>query len=166
MSEDCYRSSSARRESEKNDPIQPVSTARSGPKAGFICYDSNDELVCERDCKNMITTVSQDDFLSYFVVVHGVDIETYERLAVHFECRRGGIRVTDESRYISIPVTMATLGGTLAWVKTELGGRYCELYLIVSVATKLSWNEVVINSEIALLAGEAGAAIKIAFKRA
>jgi hypothetical protein len=114
----------------------------------------------------MITTVSQDDFLSYFVVVHGVDIETYERLAVHFECRRGGIRVTDESRYISIPVTMATLGGTLAWVKTELGGRYCELYLIVSVATKLSWKKVVINSEIALLAGEAGAAIKIAFKRA
>jgi len=84
----------------------------------------------------------------------------------YFECRRGGMRVTDGSRYISIPVTMATLGGTLAWIKTELGGRYCELYLIVGVATKLSWSEVVINSEIALLAGQAGAAIKVAFKRA
>ena len=114
----------------------------------------------------MITTVSQDDCLSYFVVVHGIEIETYKRLAVHFECRRGGMRVTDGSRYISIPVTMAALEGTLDWVKTELGGRYCEQYLIVCVATKLSWSEVVINSEIALLAGQAGAAIKVAFKRA
>lgn len=81
----------------------------------------------------MITTVSQDDCLSYFVVVHGIDIETYERLAVHFECRRGGMRVTDGSRYSSIPVTMAALEGTLDWVKTELGGRYCELYLIVLI---------------------------------
>jgi hypothetical protein len=157
---------SARHETEESDPIQPLGTARSGPKAGFICYDINDELLCERDCKNMITTVSQDDYLSYFVVVHGVDIETYERLAIHFECRRGGIRVTDESRYISIPVTMATLGDALAWITTELGGRYHELYLIVCVATKLSWNEVVIDPEIALLAGKAGAAIKVAFKRA
>ncbi|RAH01425.1 hypothetical protein DJ480_17550 [Pseudomonas sp. Leaf98] len=107
---------------EENDPIQPVDTGRSGPKAEFICYDTNDELACEVGCKNMITTVNQDDCLSYFVVVHGIDIETYERLAVHFECRRGGMRVTDGSRYISIPVTMAALGGTLAWVKTELGG--------------------------------------------
>ena len=114
----------------------------------------------------MITTVNQDDCLTYFVVVHGVDVETYERMAVHFECRRGGMRLTDESRYISIPVTMATFGGTLAWVKTELGGRYCELDLIVCVAAKLSWSEVVITSEIALLAGQAGAAIKVAFKRA
>ena len=161
-----FGSSSARRETEENDQIQPVDTGRSGPKAEFICYDTNDELACEVGCKNMITTVNQDDCLSYFVVVHGIDIETFERLAVHFECRRGGIRVTDGSRYISIPVTMAALGGTLAWVKTELGGRYCELYLIVCVATKLSWSEVVINSEIALLAGQAGAAIKVAFKRA
>ena len=112
--------SSARRETEENDPIQPVDTGKSGPKAKFICYDTNDELVCEVGCKNMITTVSQDDCLNYLVVVHG--IETYERLAVHFECRRGGIRVTDGSRYISIPVTMAILGGALAWVNTELGG--------------------------------------------
>lgn len=70
----------------------------------------------------MITTVSQDDCLSYFVVVHGIDIETYERLAVHFECRRGGMRVTDGSRYISIPVTMAALGGTLLGSKPNSGG--------------------------------------------
>jgi hypothetical protein len=145
------------------DPMQPVGTARNEPKAELICYDTNDDLVCEIDSKNMITTVNQDDCLTYFVIVRGVDIEAYERMAVHFECRRGGMRLTDESRYISIPVTMGTLGGTLAWVKTELGGRYCELDLIVCVAAKLSWSEVVITSEIALLAGQAGAAIKVAF---
>lgn len=132
-------------------------------KAELICYGTNDELVYEIDCGTMITTVNQDDCLTYFVVVHGVDIEAYERMAVHFECRRGGMRQTDESRYISIPVTMASLGGTFAWVKTELYGRYRELYLIVCVATKLSWSEVVITPEIALLAGEANAAIKVAF---
>ena len=145
------------------DKIQPVGTGRSGPKAELICYDTNDELVSEINCKNMITTVNQDDCLTYFVVVHGVDVETYERMAVHFECRRGGMRPKDKSRYISIPVTMATLGSTLAWVKTELDGRYCELDLIVCVAAKLSWSEVVITAEIALLAGQADAAIKVAF---
>lgn len=114
----------------------------------------------------MITTVNQDDHISYFIVVHGVDIETYEQLAVHFGCRRGGIRVTDESRYIPIPVTMATLGDALTWVATELSGRYRELYLIVCVATILSWSEVFIDPEIALLAGKTGAVIKVAFKRA
>ncbi len=104
-------------------PNTAVDTGRSGPKAEFICYDTNDELACEVGCKSMITTVSQDDYLSYFVVVHCIDIETYERLAVHFECRRDGMRVTDGNRYISIPVTMAISGGTLAWVKNELGGR-------------------------------------------
>ena len=133
------------------------------PKAELICYDINDELVSEIDCKNMITTANQDDYLTYFVVVHGVDVETYERMAVHFECRRGGMRLKDKTRYISIPVTMATLGSTLAWVKTELDGRYFELDLMVCVGAKLAWSEVVITAEIALLAGQADAAIKVAF---
>lgn len=72
--DESFGSSSARRETEENDPIQPIDTGRSGPKAEFICYDTNDELVCEVGCKNMITTVSQDDCLSYFVVVHGIDL--------------------------------------------------------------------------------------------
>jgi hypothetical protein len=70
-------------------------------------------------------------------VVHGIDVETFEQMAVHFECRRRGMRPTDESRYISIPVT-AVVGGTLSWINDELDGRYCELFLIVSVEAKLS----------------------------
>jgi hypothetical protein len=116
------------------------------------------------DCKFMITTVDQYDCSNYFVVVHGIDAQTYERMAVHFECRRGGVRPTDQSRFISIPVTVDTLGSTLAWVKTELNGRHYELHLIVSVATNLSWGEVLIPPQIALLAGQAEAAIKIAFQ--
>lgn len=112
----------------------------------------------------MITTVDQDECSNYFVVVHGIDAQTYERMAVHFECRRGGVRPTDQSRYISIPVTVGTLGSTLAWIKTELNGHHYELYLIVSVATNSSWGEVIIPAEIALLAGQAEAAIKIAFQ--
>ncbi|AVX89352.1 hypothetical protein PkP19E3_13890 [Pseudomonas koreensis] len=112
----------------------------------------------------MITTVDQYDCSNYFVVVHGIDAQTYERMAVHFECRRGGVRPTDQSRFISIPVTVDTLGSTLAWVKTELNGRQYELHLIVSVATNLSWGEVLIPPQIALLAGQAEAAIKIAFQ--
>jgi hypothetical protein len=114
-------------------------------------------------CKFMITTVNRDDFLSYFVVVHGIDAQTCERVAIHFE-RRGGVRPTDQSRYISIPVTVDAIGSTLAWVKTELNGHHYELYLIVSVAANLSWGEVIIPTEIALLAGQAEAAIKIAFR--
>ncbi|WP_256580641.1 MULTISPECIES: hypothetical protein [unclassified Pseudomonas] len=67
---DCYQPSSARRETEENNPTQPVGTARSGPKAGVICYDSNDELVCERDCKNMSTqggTGPKMDFIVDFL---------------------------------------------------------------------------------------------------
>ncbi|MFJ2360622.1 MULTISPECIES: hypothetical protein [Pseudomonas] len=112
----------------------------------------------------MITTVDQDDCLDYFVVVDGIDPQTYERMAVHFECRRGGVRPTDQSRYISIPVTVATLDSTLAWIKAELNRQHYELYLIVSIATNLSWGEVIIPAKIALLAGQAEAAIKIAFQ--
>jgi len=109
----------------------------------------------------MITTVNQDDRLACFVVVHGIDVQTFEQMAVHFECRRGGMRPTDGSRYISIPVTLDAIGRTLAWVRTELDGRYHELYLVVSVEAKLSWSEVVIPAEIALLAGQFNAAIKV-----
>lgn len=115
-------------------------------------------------CKFMITTVNPDDFLAYFVVVHGIDAETYERMAIHFECRRCGVRPTDQSRHISIPVTVDAIGSTLAWVNTELEGRYHELYLMVCAATKLSWSEVVIPAEIALLVGQSAAVIKIAFQ--
>jgi hypothetical protein len=109
----------------------------------------------------MITTVNQDDRLAYFVVVHGIGVQTFEQMAIHFECRCGGMRPTDGSRYISIPVTLDAIGRTLAWVKTELDGHYHELYLGVSVKAKFSWSEVVIPAEIALLAGQFNAAIKV-----
>jgi hypothetical protein len=109
----------------------------------------------------MITTGDQEDRLTIFVVVHGIDAQAFERMAVHFECRRGGLRPADESRYISLPVTLDALPETLAWVKAELAGCYRELYLIVSVEAKLSWSEVVIPAEMALLAGQYEAAIKI-----
>lgn len=137
--------------------------AETGPRK-LQLLDLYGKLVSAMDCKFMITTVNQDDCLDYFVVVHGIDAQTYQRMAVHFECRRGGVRPTDQSRYISIPVTVGTLDSTLAWIKTELNGHHYELYLIVSVATNLSWGEVIIPAKIALLAGQAEAAIKIAFQ--
>lgn len=112
----------------------------------------------------MITALNPDDCLAYFVVVHGIDVQTYERMALHFGCRRGGLRSPDQSRYISIPVTIAVLESTLAWVNTELDGRYHELYLMVCVAANLSWSEVVIPAEIALIAGQSAAVIEIAFQ--
>ncbi|MDN2711884.1 hypothetical protein O0880_20885 [Janthinobacterium sp. SUN118] len=105
--------------------------------------------------------MSQDGRFAYFVVVHGIDVPTFEQMAVHFECRRGGMRPTDESRYITIPVTLDAIGSTLTWVKAELDGCYRELYLMVSVEAELSWSEVVIPAEIALLAGQSKAAIKV-----
>ena len=109
----------------------------------------------------MITAENPDDQLSYCVVVHGVDTHAFERAAVRYNCRRGGIRPTDQSRYISLPVTPDTLGATLAWIKTELAGHYREIYLGVSVQAKLSWSEVIIPAEVASLAGQHNAAIKV-----
>lgn len=139
------------------------STADGGlrPKADLICSNIDDGLACGLDCKPVINIMNQDDRLAYFVVVHGMDVQTFEQMAIHFACRRGGMRALDESRYISIPVTLDAIGRTLTWVKTELDGCYRELYLIVSVEAKLSWSEVVIPAEIALLAGQSKAAIKV-----
>lgn len=109
----------------------------------------------------MITTVNQDDRIACFVGVHGIDVQTFEQMAVRFECRRVGIRPIDGSTYISIPVTLNAIGRTLAWVRTEFDGRYRELYLVGSVEAKLPWSEIVIPAEIALLAGQFNAAIKI-----
>ena len=113
----------------------------------------------------MIMAENPDDQLSYCIVVYGVDTHAFERAAVRFDCRRGGIRPTDQSRYISLLVTLDTLGTTFAWIKTELAGHYQEIYLEVSVQAKLSWSEVIIPAEIALLAGQHNAAIKVLTSR-
>jgi len=111
----------------------------------------------------MITTENEDDRLAYRLVVHGIDAHTLERLAIRFDCRRGGVRPTDGSVYISLPVTVDTLANTLLWIETEVSGCYRELYLGVSVHAKLSWSEVIIPAEIASLAGQYHAAIKVLF---
>jgi hypothetical protein len=111
----------------------------------------------------MITTVSQHDQLALHVVVHGIDSDTFEQLAVRFDCRRGGVRPKDGSRYISLPVTQNTLADTFLWIKSELTDCYRELYLGVSIDAKLSWSEIIIPAEIALLAGQYQAAIKVLF---
>jgi hypothetical protein len=62
-----------------------------------------------------------------------------------------------------LPVTMSAFEGTLACIKTELGGRCCEPELIVCVAARLAWSEVAITPEVALLAARPGASIKVVF---
>jgi len=107
--------------------------------------------------------VSQHDQLAFRIVVHGIDSNTFEQLAVRFNCRHGGVRPKDGSMYISLPVTQNMLSDTFLWIRSELTGCYRELYLGVSVEAKLSWSEIIIPAEIALLAGQYQAAIKVLF---
>jgi hypothetical protein len=111
----------------------------------------------------VIKTINQHDQLALCVVVHGIDPDTFEKLAVRFDCRRGGARPEDGSRYISVPVTQDMLRDTFLWIRSELTGYYRELYLGVSVDVKLSWSEIIIPAEIALLAGQHQAEIKVLF---
>jgi hypothetical protein len=109
----------------------------------------------------MMATEKNDNGLSYFVVIHGISADTFERLADRFGCRRGGTRLTDASRYMSVPVELDSLNATLTWIATEVPSCYNGLIFLVTVAAKSSWSEVIIPSEIALLAGQYDAAIKV-----
>jgi hypothetical protein len=149
----------------------PPTVADAGLPSGTIdrtrpgaAKNTSEELACTLAKKTtVITTMSQDDQLALHVVVHGIDSDTFEELAIRFDCRRGGVRPQDGSRYISIPVTQNLLSDTFLWIKSELKGCYRELYLGVSVNAKLSWSEIIIPAEIALLAGQYQAVIKVLF---
>jgi hypothetical protein len=99
--------------------------------------------------------------VSYFVVIHGISAETIERLADRFGCRRGGTRLTDSSKYMSLPVELDSLDTTFTWITTEIPSCYQALIFLVTVAAKSSWSEIIIPSEIALLTGRHGAVIKV-----
>jgi hypothetical protein len=138
-----------------------MSNGRDRPKIGEKHFRRAGLQACQKD--HVITTMSQHDQFALHVVVHGIDSDTFEELAIRFDCRRGGVRPKDGSRYISIPVTQKRLSDTFLWIKSELKGCYRELYLGVSVHAKLSWSEIIIPAEIALLAGQYQATIKVLF---
>lgn len=109
----------------------------------------------------MIAAEEKDDDPSYFVLIYGVRADAFEQIADHFGSRLGGIRPSDASRYVSVPMKLASLETNLRWIKTELPGGYLELNLLVCIHAKISWNEIIIPPEIALSAGQHGAKIKI-----
>lgn len=111
----------------------------------------------------MIKALSDNDALSYGIVVHGIDAETFERLAIRVNSRRGGMRPTDLSRYMSFQVTEDSLEGALCWIKNELLDCYRELYFFVSVTPGMTWSELVISPETTSLLGRYGATAKILF---
>lgn len=92
----------------------------------------------------MSTEVS-DEKNQWFVIVHGIDTETFEKLAIHFGTRRGGARPSDLNRYISIEVQLPDLERSLAWICSNVDGKFRELAVSVSVSTSLSWSEVVVE---------------------
>ena len=115
------------------------------------------------NCINHDKTLNDNAALGYGIVVHGIDADTFERLAIRFNSRRGGMRPTDLSRYMNFQVTEDSLEGALCWIKNELLDCYRELYFFVSVTPSLTWSELVISPETTSLLGRYGATAKILF---
>lgn len=108
----------------------------------------------------MSTEVS-DDKEQWFVVVHGIDADTFESLAKHFGTRRGGARPHDLSRYISIEVLPQDLESCLSWIGANISGQFRELAVSLSVSTSLSWSQIEVEPSTLSVISAHGATFKV-----
>lgn len=101
--------------------------------------------------------------IKFGVTVYGLEVESRGTFLKQFPTSAGGANPSSLIPYSSVSCNPNEIEKNLEWLEGNLAGCYKGSSIWISIASKLSWGEVIISPEVLRVAEKFGCEIKVLF---
>lgn len=106
---------------------------------------------------------TEEDSITYVIVVNGTELETRILFCEHFPNFRGGARPETLIPYSSVPCELNEIESALAWITKNLTGSYSDICIGIGIYSIRNWANFAVPHQIIELAEKYQADLKISF---
>ena len=106
---------------------------------------------------------TQEDSISYVIIVNGTELEARNLFCEHFPNFRGGVRPDTLIPYSSVPCDLNEIESALVWITKNLTGSHSGICICIGIYSIRSWANFVVPHQLIDLAQKYQVDLKISF---